>query len=186
MAQYGFIRTKNEIKFLILYIAERLLEPVPIDVMQNLTLSSDGAIEFFDFSECLGYLVQTEHLTLSDDGLYAITEKGVFNGRATATELPYSVRLRADDLVAKQNQKIKRKRQVQVTTHGQSNGNTVVTLRFNDDYGLTLWRMDVAVPDEKHVKKLRKRFEQDAEKIYSEVISILFREEKTDEDNENK
>ena len=25
----GFIRSKNEIKFLILYIAERLLEPVP-------------------------------------------------------------------------------------------------------------------------------------------------------------
>lgn len=185
MAQYGFIRTKNEIKFLILYIAERLLEPVPIDVMQNLTLSSDGAIEFFDFSECLGYLVQTEHLTLSDDGLYAITEKGVFNGRATATELPYSVRLRAEELVAKQNQKIKRAHQVVVTTHGQSNGNTAVTLRFNDDYGITLWRMDIAVPDEKHVQKLRKRFEKDAEKIYSEIISILFREDKTEENREN-
>ncbi|MBR3561726.1 MAG: DUF4364 family protein [Oscillospiraceae bacterium] len=181
MPQLGFIRSKNEIKFLILYIAERLLAPVPIEVMQNLVLSSDGAIEFFDFSECLGYLVQTEHLTLSDDGLYAITEKGILNGRATAIEIPYSVRLHAEDLVKAQNQKIKRARQVQVSTYSQSNGNTAVTLRFNDDHGLTLWRMDVAVPDEKYVRKLRKRFEQDAEKIYSEVISILFREDKSEE-----
>ena len=185
MALLGFIRTKNEIKFLILYIAERLIEPVPYEVMQELTMGSDGAIEFFDFSECLGHLVQTEHLTLSDDGLYSITEKGIFNGRATATEIPYSVRLRAEGLVEKQNQKLKRKRQVQVTTHGQSNGNTAVTLRFTDDYGITLWRMDIAVPDEKYVQKLRKRFEKDAEKIYSEIISILFREEKSDEDGEN-
>ncbi len=181
MPQLGFIRSKNEIKFLILYIAERLIEPVPYDVMQDLVLSCDGAIEFFDFSECLGHLVQTEHLTLSDDGLYGITEKGLFNGRATANEIPYSVRLHAEDLVEKQNQKLKRKRQVQVTTRSQSNGNTAVTLRFNDDYGITLWRMDVAVPDEKHVNKLRKRFEKDAEKIYSEVISILFREENHEE-----
>ena len=87
--------------------------------------------------------------------------------------------------ISKQNQKIKRAHQVVVTTHGQSNGNTAVTLRFNDDYGITLWRMDIAVPDEKHVQKLRKRFEKDAEKIYSEIISILFREDKTEESQEN-
>ena len=36
----------------------------------------DDAIDYFDFSECLADLVRTEHLSLSEDGLYSITERG--------------------------------------------------------------------------------------------------------------
>ena len=46
------------------------------DTVLDLTLCDD-AIDYFDFSECLADLVKTEHLTLSEDGLYAITEKGL-------------------------------------------------------------------------------------------------------------
>lgn len=183
MPRLGFIRSKNEIKFLILYIAERLIEPVPFDVMQNLTLSSDGAIEFFDFSECLGYLVQTEHLSYSDDGLYLITEKGIMNGRAVAHEIPYSVRLQAEELVKAQNQKLKRARQVVSRIKKQLNGTYGVDMRFNDDYGIPLWRMELAVPDKAKAEALGKRFEKNAEKLYMEIVALLMREdeEKTEE-----
>ena len=89
----GFIHSKLEIKFLILYIAARVIEPIPFDVMLDLTLCDD-AIDYFDFSECLADLVRTEHLTLSEDGLYAITEKGMRNSQICESSLPYSVRLR--------------------------------------------------------------------------------------------
>ena len=79
MGRVGFIQDKLEIKFLILYVASRLIEPVPFEAMQELTMCDDG-IDFFDFSECLSNLVESQHLTLSDDGLYAITEKGLHNG----------------------------------------------------------------------------------------------------------
>ena len=79
MGRVGFIQDKLEIKFLILYVAARLIEPVPFEAMQELTMCDDG-IDFFDFSECLSNLVESQHLTLSDDGLYAITEKGLHNG----------------------------------------------------------------------------------------------------------
>ena len=69
----GFIQDELEIKFLILYIAARVIEPVPFDTILDLTLCDD-AIDYFDFSDCLTDLVRTEHLTLSDDGLYFITE----------------------------------------------------------------------------------------------------------------
>ena len=112
MGRVGFIQDKLEIKFLILYVAARLIEPVPFEAMQELTMCDDG-IDFFDFSECLSNLVESQHLTLSDDGLYAITEKGLHNGAICESSLPYSVRLRADKNITIFNQKLKRRAQIQ-------------------------------------------------------------------------
>ena len=75
MAGRGFIHDKLEIKFLILYIAARVIEPIPFETVLDLTMCDD-AIDYFDFSECLSELVKTDHLTLSEEGLYAITERG--------------------------------------------------------------------------------------------------------------
>ena len=175
MPQVGFIRSKQEIKYLILYIAERLIAPVPFEVMQELTMC-DPAVSFFDFSECLSYLVDTAHMTCSPDGLYAVTEKGVQNGRACAEELPYSVRLTADRLAEEQNQRIKRKKQVQSAIEQRRDGTFAVTLRFRDDAGRVLWGMELAVPDEAKAKDLAKRFEEGPEQMYSELIRLLFPE----------
>ena len=96
MTGRGFIHDKLEIKFLILYIAARVIEPVPFDTLLDLTLCDD-AIDYFDFSECLADLVKTGHLTLDElSGLYAITDKGRRTSEICETSLPYSVRLRCD------------------------------------------------------------------------------------------
>ena len=42
MGRVGFIQDKLEIKFLILYVAARLIEPVPFEAMQELTMCDDG------------------------------------------------------------------------------------------------------------------------------------------------
>ncbi|MBE6908298.1 MAG: DUF4364 family protein [Ruminococcaceae bacterium] len=175
MPQVGFIRNKQEIKFLILYIAERLIAPVPFEVMQELTMC-DPAIDFFDFSECLNYLVDTGHMTCSESDLYAVTEKGIQNGRACVDEIPYSVRLTADRLAEEQNQRIKRARQVQSTVTPDGGGFRVL-LSFNDDAGEPFWRMELTVPDEEKAKALVKRFQDAPEKLYGELIELLFPEE---------
>ena len=95
----SFIHDKLEIKFLILYIAARVSEPIPMEGMQELTLCDSG-IDYFSFSECLNDLVQTEHLTLSPEGLYAITPKGLRNSEICESSLPMSVRLLTDRNVA--------------------------------------------------------------------------------------
>ena len=83
----GFIQDQLEIKFLILYIAARVIEPIPFDTMLDLTMCDD-AIDYFDFSACLADLVKTQHLRLEKD-LYAITEKGRRNSAICETSLPY-------------------------------------------------------------------------------------------------
>ena len=175
MGRVGFIQDKLEIKFLILYVASRLIEPVPFEAMQELTMCDDG-IDFFDFSECLSNLVESQHLTLSDDGLYAITEKGLHNGAICESSLPYSVRLRADKNITIYNQKLKRRAQIKSDIQPRPNGTFTVTLAFNDDDDQPLLKMDLMVPKEVMAKDLAERFQRNPEQLYSGVLNTLFAE----------
>ena len=175
MGRVGFIQDKLEIKFLIFYVAARLIEPVPFEAMQELTMCDDG-IDFFDFSECLSNLVESQHLTLSDDGLYAITEKGLHNGAICESSLPYSVRLRADKNITIYNQKLKRRAQIKSDIQPRPNGTFTVTLAFNDDDDQPLLKMDLMVPKEVMAKELAERFQRNPEQLYSGVLNTLFAE----------
>lgn len=179
--QLGFIRTKNELKFLILYYAERLIAPASFDIMHEVT-TTDTAIDQMEFLECLSFLVETGHLTCSKDQLYAITRKGIENGRATADEIPYSVRLRAEKLAEEQNKLIKRARQVRSKVEKRKNGTYGVTLRFSDDDDVPLWVMELTVPNEARATDLAKRFQTSPEMMYSQLIGVLFPPEKEKEE----
>ena len=171
MAGHGFIHDKLEIKFLILYIAARVVEPVPFDTMLDLTLCDD-AIDYFDFSDCLADLVRTEHLTLSQDGLYAITEKGLKNRQICETSLPYSVRLRCDKNLADCNRKLRRKSQVRASTVRRENGTFTVTLSLSDDMG-SVMDLNLMVIREDMARQLEKRFLDAPERMYSEIMRVL-------------
>ena len=171
MAGRGFIHDKLEIKFLILYITARVIEPIPFDTVLDLTLCDD-AIDYFDFSECLADLVKTEHLTLSEDGLYAITDKGLRNSRICESSLPYSVRLRCDKNLASCNRKLRRKSQVRATTEKRPNGTYTVKLCLDDDLG-SVMDLRLMVPREDMAKVLSDRFQKSPEKLYSQIMNLL-------------
>lgn len=184
MAGFGFIRDKLEIKFLILYIAARVIEPIPFDTVLDLTMCDDG-IDYFDFSECLADLVRTEHLTLSEDGLYAITEKGRRNSEICESSLPYSVRIRTDKNVALCNQKLRRKSQVKASSQRRPNGTYTVNLSLSDDMGSVL-DMDLMVVNEDMAHALEQRFRKNPEKLYSSLLTVLFADEENEEPDSSK
>ena len=171
MAGQGFIHDKLELKFLILYIAARVIEPIPFDTMLDLTMCDD-AVDYFDFTECLRDLVDTEHLTLSQDGLYSITEKGLRNSKICESSLAYSVRLRCDKNLAAWNRKLRRKNQVKTSVDQRSNGTFTVRMSLDDDMGnvmdlkLMAVRQDIA-------KLLADRFQKEPERIYSQIMKLL-------------
>ncbi|WP_243208579.1 DUF4364 family protein [Oscillibacter hominis] len=171
MAGFGFIRDKLEIKFLILYIADRVIEPIPFDTVLELTLCDDG-IDYFDFSDCLADLVRTGHLTLSEDGLYAITDKGRRNSEICASSLPYSVRIRTDKNVSICNQKLRRKSQVKASTSRRPNGTYTVTLSLSDDVG-SVMELDLMVPREEMAQEVENRFRTNPEGLYSALLGTL-------------
>ena len=168
----GFIRDKLEIKFLILYIAARVSEPLPLEGMQELTMCDDG-IDYFAFSECLADLVKTEHLRLTDDGCYAITPKGLRNSEICESSLPYSVRIRTDKNVAAYNKKLLRRSQVRARVTPRENGTFTVELSFHDDVDEPM-QLQVMVATEAMAKDLAARFEKNPEQIYTQLMSVLY------------
>lgn len=171
MAGRGFIHDKLEIKFLILYITARVIEPIPFDTVLDLTMCDD-AIDYFDFSECLADLVRTEHLTLDEDDLYVITDKGLRNSEICESSLPYSVRLRCDKNLSSCNRKLRRKSQVRATYEQRSNGTYTVTLALDDDMG-SVMDLKLAIPREDMAALLTDRYRKAPERIYNEMMNVL-------------
>lgn len=167
----GFVQDKLEIKFLILYIAARVVEPVPFDTVLDLTMCDD-AINYFDFSECLRDLVDTGHLTLSPDGLYAITEKGARNSRICESSLARSVRLRCDRNLEVWNRKLRREKQVQASLEQRGNGTYTARLALEDDMGQLL-ELKVMVPREDMGKAVCRQFRESPERVYNALLSML-------------
>ena len=178
MAEPGFIQDKLEIKFLILYILARVIEPVPFDTVLDLTMCDDG-VQYFDFSECLQYLVKTEHLTVSPDGLYALTEKGQRNSKICESSLPYSVRLRCDRNVEECNRRLRRKRQVRATCEKRPNGTYTVRLALDDDMG-NLMDLKLMAVQKDMGDLITERFRRSPERLYNEIMNLLLSEEVED------
>lgn len=167
----GFIQDKLEIKFLILYIAARVQEPVPFDTILDLTLCDD-AIDYFDFSDCLADLVRTGHLTLSASGLYALTDKGRRNGAACESSLPYSIRQRCDKNLEEWNRKLLRRRQVKASVEQRPNGTYTVRLQLTDDKGGVI-DLKLMMVDQAQAKAVAKRFQEAPQKLYGRIIQAL-------------
>lgn len=171
----AFIHDNLEIKFLILYIAARVSRPIPVEGMQELTLCDSG-IDYFSFSQCLNDLVRTEHLTLSDDGLYAITPKGLRNSEICESSLPMSVRLLTDRNVAAYNQMLLRKEQVRAQVTPRENGTYTVTLHFSDDVD-ELLHLELMAATRDLAQGLADRFQKNPEQFYTRLMDILFPKE---------
>lgn len=175
----GFIHDKLEIKFLILYIAARVVEPIPFDTMLDLAMCDEG-VDYFDFSECLRDLVKTEHLTVSDGGMYSITEKGARNSQICETSLPYSVRLRCDRNIGECNRKLRRKSQVRASCEKRSNGTYTVRLSLSDDMG-SLMDLKLMVVRQDMADILMERFRRAPEQTYGEIMNLLLEPPKAGE-----
>ena len=97
MVRYGFIHTKEDIKFLVLFAMDLLPFPVSFSTIVDLTTWCDEGFGYFELSEAFYEMVPTGHIEeIPDEGetLYAITEKGREATRIFEKQLPYPVRSR--------------------------------------------------------------------------------------------
>ena len=170
----GFISEKLEIKFLILYIAARLIDSAPFEILQDLAMCDEG-VDYFDFSECLADLVRTEHMTLQDD-LYDITVKGRTNSEVCESSLPYSVRMQVDKNIVAYNQTLRRNALVTASTTQRPSGGYTVSLSLSDELE-NVMKLELLVTKESMAKELEKRFQKDAERLYTRIIDVLYETE---------
>ena len=174
MNGFGFISDKLEIKFLILYIAARVVGPVPFEVLQDLSMC-DGGVDYFRFSECLADLVRTEHLTLDAAGLYAITEKGRQNSAACESSLPYTVRMQVERNLVAHNERLKRRELVEARVEERSEGGYIVELSLRDELD-ELMGLRLLVTRQEMAQDLQKRFQDRVEELYTKIMGVLWEE----------
>ena len=173
MGRVGFIHDKLDIKFLILYISSRLIEPVGIDALTDLTMCDDG-VDYFSFSECLNELVESEHMKKTEDDLYCITPRGIRNSEICESSIPYSVRIKADKNISVYNQKLKRKGLVRSNVTKRPNGTYTVTLSLSDEVD-NIMSLDLMVAKEDMAKQLSDHFHAHAEVIYNTILDALLK-----------
>ena len=169
----GFIQDKLEIKFLILYITARVIEPIPFDTVLDLTLCDD-AIDYFDFSDCLADLVRTEHLTLEND-LYAITAKGRRNSQICEGSLPRSVRRHCDDNLIKVNDVLRRESQVRSQIMEHEDGTVTLCLTFADETS-PLFHLTLLASQLEQAQNWSQTFQENPSAIYLGIIQLLDRQ----------
>ena len=171
MAEHGFISDKLEVKLLILYIASRLVEPAPFEVLQELSMCDDG-VDYFNFSECLADLVRTAHLDCRG-GLYAVTDKGRRNSAACENSLPYSVRMQAEQRLTLCNEQLKRRSLVKTDVRSRDKGGCEVTLTLCDELD-ELMTLRLLVTRQDMALDLQQRFREHAEELYSKILADLY------------
>ena len=169
MDQFGFIHEKLDIKILILFVLRRL--PAPVDPETLLEICQcDGGIGYFDYSDCISELLESEHMVETEDG-FQITEKGARNADAVETSLPYSVRSKALRRIAPVEERMRRQALI-TARHSQDENGCTVELAVSDGKGEML-HLHLLCSGEEQAKRMEKRFRKDAEGYYQKIIELL-------------
>lgn len=167
--RFGFIHGKTDIKLLILFVLRRLPGTVKRELLLDI-VQCDGGVGYFDFSDCLSELTEAGQVVEEEDG-YRITEKGAANSETVESSLPYTVRKKAEKLLAPEAERLRRLALL-TAEHSVDENGCIVTLALNDGKGEML-RTQLLCADEAQAKRMEKHFKNNAEAIYAEFIRIL-------------
>ena len=165
----GFLNDKMDIKLLILFVLRRLPAEIDIEKLADLILI-DGGVGYFDYKECLAELVTTAQIE-EEDNCVKITAKGSRNGEILETDLPYSVRVKAEKTLAPVAEEMRRSSMI-LANHEVKDGGVIVYLAVSDGIG-NIFDLKILASDEVQAKKIEKNFRKRAEEYYNRFIEEL-------------
>lgn len=170
MSRIGFIHDKLDIKFLVLYIVARMEAPIDFATLTDLAMCDDG-VDYFIFSQAVSELVQSEHMTLEDER-YAITEKGRKNGAICEESLPFSVRQKCDQNLAKINARLRY--EAQIRTEVEPRENQGYNVRFIlDDHQDNLMTLSLFAPTLEQANQMAEQYKKSPDVLYRTILSSL-------------
>ncbi|MBQ6403976.1 MAG: DUF4364 family protein [Oscillospiraceae bacterium] len=175
MDHFGFIHERLDIKILILFVLRRLPGAVDAETLRGLCQCDDG-IGYFDYADCLSELVENGNVEESEDG-YSITEMGAHNADAVESSLPYSVRSKAQKLIAPVEERLRRAAMI-TARHELDDAGCSVTLAMSDGKGEVI-RLELLCAGEDQAKLMEKNFRRDAEGYYQKIVELLSEPRKT-------
>lgn len=175
MDRHGFIHEKLDIKILILYILRRLPAKVGFDELTDFVMIDNG-FDYFEYTQCLSELVDTEHVD-QNDNFYKITTKGANHGDTVESSLPYSVRSKADAYIYPTIEQMRRDALIGTTHKVNNDGSCTMKLSLSDGMGDIL-KLNILTSNEDQTVAMEKLFRGKAEEIYHQIIRLLTPENK--------
>jgi len=167
--RFGFIHDKLDIKLLILFVLRHLPAVIDGERLGDLVLI-DGGIGYFDYKVCLAELVNTAQVTEEEEG-YRVTAKGSRNCEVLENTLPYSVRAKAERVMAPVIAEMRRSAMI-LANHEVGDNGVLVYLAVNDGVG-NIFDLKILAADELQAKNIEKNFKRNAEQFYQRFITEL-------------
>lgn len=175
MVRYGFIHTKEEIKFLILYAMGFLTEPVNFDAVVDICTWCDEGFGYFELSEAFHELVGTGHLIeekQTGESLFSITDRGREAAVVFENNLPFTVREAAQKSALRVVRKQRRDAAIRTSVTEVSENDLIVALTMEDVFSL-----EMHVVSHAQASLLERNFKANAEKMYQTILNTLIDEE---------
>ena len=183
MVRYGFIHSKEDIKFLILFAMDLLPFPVSFSTVVDLTTWCDEGFGYFELSEAFYEMVPTGHIeerTGGDDTLYSITDKGREAIRVFEKQLPYPVREAAQRSALRVVRQIRRDAAIHtsVTEHAAND----LTVRMEMEQ---VFAVEMDVVSRAQASMLEHTFKANAEAIYQTLLSAMTADYETEKEEDD-
>ena len=183
MAQ-GYIRSKADMKFLILFISDVIGEAMRNEILLQAVLSDECA-DYFTYTEALTELCSDGFMEEGTDG-YVITETGRSNFYALGKVLPNSVRRNAQNAATRAIASARRDACISTSTHKREGTNHYTTQLSLSDGQTEILSLSLLTVKAEQGADMEANFSRNAEKIYLRILEALVDEyPQKDEEEEN-
>ena len=170
MDHLGFIHEELDIKILILFVLRRLPGAVDPIKLSDICRGCDDGFDYFEYSDCVADLIDNGLIAESEEG-FQITEKGAKNVEVVETDIPFSVRSRAEKLLKPERDRLRREAMIRTTHINEENG-CFVELAMSDGEGDVI-NLRLLCGGEEQAKIMEKNFRRKAEAYYQQIIELL-------------
>ena len=175
MRRLGFIHDMLDVKVLILFVMARVSYPVTVGEIYELCYQDD-CLSYFDVCTAIPEMVKSGHLRESEQDKFVITDKGRADGSLTEDSIAFTVKQRAENVVAKYNRQIRRSSFVKTQVIPRESGDFSVVMALDDEVG-NLMTLELVAPDQRQAVRLSKLFEKKAEMVYNLTMAELLDDE---------
>lgn len=170
----GFIHDMLDVKLLVLYVMARVMYPVDLQKIYELTYQDD-CLSYFDLAQAVPQMVESGHLEEVEGKRYIITERGREACSVTEDAVAYPVMQRAQAAVERYNREVRRSSYVKSAVVPREGGDYVVQLSLNDEVS-DLLKLELMAPTQRQAYRLANAFSQRAELVYRVIMDQLLLE----------
>ncbi len=172
MGRRGFIHTKDEIKFLVLYAMQYLDFPVTFASIVDICTWCDDGFSYFDLQEAFQEMLKSGHIQASagesTDMLYSITPSGCDAAQVFEKNLPAPVRESAQASALRVVRQLRRDSAISTQTTQQATNDFLVHLSMED-----VFSVQMHVVSRSQAALLERNFRQNAENIYHVLLDSM-------------